>query len=264
MTGIRKIAAAGLAAIACLALVSTTSTTTATAATAATATAPEAATTRPAPKAASASVKRATAKAPAKVAAGTDFSSIFAGQPGDLVNSGWGTCATPISWSVDTAGLSAADAAAQIANIDWALGQWSQVSGLTFQYAGTEQLTYNEAAFTLTPAGGVQQRHIYLAFVPAAQSSRLNADTVGMASPSQVWPTTKEITTGTAVFSSDYVATSSAKADRALYLHELGHVLGLAHAQSSANIMYPVVTTGTTLGSGDVAGVRSMTKPCTA
>jgi hypothetical protein len=41
-------------------------------------------------------------------------------------------------------------------------------------------------------------------------------------------------------------------------------VLGLGHAAESGNIMYPVVSTTTSLGAGDVTGARSMLKTCAA
>ena len=55
---------------------------------------------------------------------------------------------------------------------------------------------------------------------------------------------------------------ASTREDKSLYMHELGHVLGLAHASETANIMYPIVSDHTDLGAGDVNGVRSMNKPC--
>jgi hypothetical protein len=195
-----------------------------------------------------------------------DYSSIFATQMPALNNAGWSNCASAISWSVDTSGLSADEATTQIANLQWAFDQWTQASGLNFSYAGTEKLAYDDGAFTLTPADGSasQTRHIYLAFVADSDSSRLGGGTVGLGSPSQVWPSSKEIVTGSAVFRTDHVEKANAAADKSLYMHELGHVLGLAHAAETTNIMYPVVSDHTDLGAGDVNGVRSMTKPCTA
>jgi hypothetical protein len=204
-------------------------------------------------------------RAAAAVAA-ADYSSIFATQQPALTNSGWATCAVAITWSVDTDGLSADEAATQIANLTWAFDQWTQASGLAFQYAGTENLAYDDAAFSLKPANGsaLQSRHVYLAFVADSDSARLGGGTVGLGSPSQVWPSTKEIITGAAVFRTDHVKQASTREDKSLYMHELGHVLGLAHASETSNIMYPVVSDHTDLGAGDVNGVRSMNKPCKA
>jgi len=206
----------------------------------------------------------ATTAVPAAAIA-ADFTSIFTAQVPALTDAGWATCPSPITWSVDTTGLSEAEAAEQIANLQWAFDQWSQASGLAFQYVGTTALVYNDGAFTLTAADGsaTPSRTIYLDFVTDAESARLGGGVVGLASPSSVWQDSKEIVNGTAVFRLDYISTASVNADRALYLHELGHVLGLGHAAETANRMYPMVKDGTDLGAGDVTGVRTMLKPCT-
>ncbi len=167
---------------------------------------------------------------------------------------------------MDTGSLSSDEAARTIANLQWAFDRWTQASGLTFQFAGTQTFTYDDTYFSLTPAGGAPQpgRHIYLAIVSDADSARMGGGTVGLGSPSQVWPSTKEIVQGTAVFRTDHVRKAGNTEARSLFIHELGHVLGLAHATEAANIMYPVVTDKTELGAGDVAGVRSMAKACAA
>jgi len=195
-----------------------------------------------------------------------DFASIFTGDNAPLSGAGWKACATPVVWTVDTRQLTPAEGAAQVRNLAWAFRQWSKVSGLSFQYAGEQAVKYDDAAFTVTPADGstVQARHVYLDFVGASQSNRLGGGTVGLGSPSQVMPTTKEIVSGEAVFRTDHVKAATTSELKSLYLHELGHVLGLAHAQVPSNIMYPMVTDHTALGLGDVNGVQAMTQACTA
>lgn len=198
--------------------------------------------------------------------AAADFSSIFTGAQPSLVNSGWATCSTPITWSVDTGALPADTAARTIANMQWAFDQWTQASGLSFQFTGSMKLAYDDASFSLEPADGsaVPARHIYLAIVADADSDRMGGGTVGLGSPSQVWPSSREIVQGEAVFRTDHVAKAGNAEAKSLFIHELGHVLGLAHASESANIMFPVVTNKTDLGAGDITGVRTMTKPCAA
>jgi len=206
-----------------------------------------------------------TTSTPVSQADAADYSSIFAGDHADLADSGWATCPAPIEWTVDTRGLTANEKAAQVANITAAFATWSQASGLAFTYGGEEDVTYDDDAFTVTPANGqaIESRHIYLDFLLPTESARLTDGTVGLGSPSQVMPQTKEIVDGEAVFRAAHVRTATAKELRNLYLHEIGHVLGLAHAQSKLNIMYPLVSDHVQLGAGDVRGVQSMTKPCT-
>lgn len=235
------------------------------------------ATTESAPVAAAAKVKKAkkakkpaavpaTARAAATVASATDFTSIFTTQQPAFANAGWAACPAAITWTVDTTGLGAAEAARQIENLRASFDQWAAASGLSFQYAGTADFAYNESAFTLTPAGGTTAatRAIRLAFVDDADSDLLGGQTVGMAGPTTVWASDKVIESGTGVFRTDAVKRMSDTQARALFTHELGHVLGLGHAAETGNIMYPVVSTATALGAGDVAGVQTMTKPCAA
>lgn len=89
---------------------------------------------------------------------------------------------------------------------------------------------------------------------------------IGLGMPSIVLLPDREIVAGMAIFRRGYVLEHRKEdPDRVLhvYLHELGHVLGLGHAGNQVNVMYPSLDHMTSLGRGDVAGVRAMTQPCT-
>jgi predicted Zn-dependent protease len=47
-----------------------------------------------------------------------------------------------------------------------------------------------------------------------------------------------------------------------VYLHEIGHVLGLGHGTSPENVMYYLVDDNNTLSPGDIQGIRSLVKAC--
>ena len=199
----------------------------------------------------------------------SDFASIFHGDNQNLANSGWTACPTPITWSVDTRELTSSQAALEIKHIDWALSYWGEVSGLTFAFNGEIPVNYSDTNFQLTPVDGspVASRHIYMTFLGIGESKLLSSSILGFGAPSTVVVASKEITGGNAVFRTDHVQSTGRTAPRkvkSLYLHELGHVLGLSHAAETSNIMYPVVDAKVTLGDGDVNGVRTMTKPCPA
>lgn len=198
-----------------------------------------------------------------------DFESIFRKQAPELVNSGWSPCSGPITWSLDSRELTAAQAEIQVRSAKWALDQWARESGLAFAYVGKVPVNYNDTTFQLAPADGspVAARHIYLTFLGHGESTLLSDATLGFGAPSTVAVSSREITGGNAVFRTDYVqdpGRNPLRKLRSLYLHELGHVLGLSHAALSQNIMYPIVDRNVTLGAGDVSGIHAMTKSCTA
>ena len=200
-----------------------------------------------------------------RASAPADYTSIFAHVP-ELANSGWSACVTPIKWTVDTGALSPAQSQRAIDDLRWALNAWAEDAGLVFDFTGTTPLTFDEGAFTLTPrqGGTPTGRHIFFSYVQSKRSTHLRGTTMGEGSPSSVVPADREIIRGTAIFRADYIETVSSQQTRSLYMHEIGHVLGLAHAQSRRNIMYPIVAGQVTLGPGDVDGIRAIAKPCRA
>jgi hypothetical protein len=200
--------------------------------------------------------------------AGDDYSSFFTGSNPGLVNSGWSRCGEPITWSVDTRDLTRGEAARETARIRWAFDRWSAVTGLRFANSGEVPIKYDNATFRMSPADGspTASRHIYLAFMRVGESSLMVDRTYGFGSPMAIGAG-NQITVGAAAFRTEQVKVNGARDPRALkslYLHEIGHVLGLAHASNPANIMFPIVTNQVALGPGDVKGVRVMTKPCPA
>lgn len=192
-----------------------------------------------------------------------DYSSILADDPA-LADSGWATCESPISWTVDVRALNSLEGKRQIAILRWALRSWSRVSGLTFAFDGAASLRFNDSDFTLSRADGssTSGRHIYFDFLPLKATTRLAGRSVAVASPSSIITADREIVAGTAIFRAEYVKTADSDHVRTLYLHELGHILGLGHAQSPKNIMYPMIGRLARLGSGDISGAQSLAKPC--
>ena len=198
--------------------------------------------------------------------ASRDYSSFFG--DGELTGAGWATCA-PITWSADTRGLTSAQARREIARLRDAWRMWADAAGVKAVFTGREDLAYDPASYGLVPADGSApvEHHVYIAFKTRKQVPILAGGAVGLAKPTLVLVEERRIVGGIAIFMRRYAieqARSDPSALTHVYVHELGHVLGLGHAESRANVMYPEVQSVGTLGDGDVSGIARITQPCAA
>jgi hypothetical protein len=192
----------------------------------------------------------------------SQVASIFAGSAPDLIDSGWADCDTPITWSMDASRITAADARTARVQLTKDLSKWAEVSGLDFQFVGEVPVIYNDTTYVVTSEVHPSPRHIYIAFLRDQVSSLLDQRTVGFASPTRVWKDSKQIVEGSMVLGIEYVKRASAQQRSAVYLHELGHVLGLGHGTEPENVMYYLVDGNNTLSPGDVEGIRNLIKAC--
>lgn len=187
--------------------------------------------------------------------------SIF--RDGMLMGSGWSRCPDPISWSLDTGDLPADVAEPLAADVSWALRAWARVSGLAFVRDDQTGHAYDNVSHTAVPADGIRRdRHLYVSFVPDAESDYLGGSVVGVAAPTLVWSAKREIIAGSAVFLADYAVSTSRPRRQAVILHELGHALGLRHSAGEADVMRTRVAGTRTFSRADVAGIRSLVRPC--
>jgi hypothetical protein len=197
----------------------------------------------------------------------TDHSSFFDGT--DLAGAGWSGCPTPVTWTVDARALQGPVARREIRRLKRAWSAWSGASGMSFRYLGRQKLVFNPVTNNLEAADGSAQpeRHVYLAFKSRRQVSLMTRTTVGLAMPSVVLLPTREIINGMAIFRRGYVNEQRQILPQRvfqLYLHEMGHVLGLGHSSSMTDVMFPQLDSRTVLGQGDRDGAVDFIQPCPA
>lgn len=184
---------------------------------------------------------------------------------GPLQGSGWASCPAPVGVSLDTSKFSAAEASRIALALTKAVDLWSQQRQISFTFAGIIPMVYDTASGVLSPRDGLtRSRHIYIGFVRDAESPQLSRSVVGLGLPTTVSQGNREITEAEATFERRYSADASVPQLVALFAHELGHALGLGHSADKADVMYPVVRTAKRLGPGDIAGIKSIARPCGA
>ena len=188
--------------------------------------------------------------------------SIFTDSNPALAGSGWARCDTPITWSIDTSRLTPAEVKVATEQMTTDFTKWGKASGLSFTYVGEVPTTYDDKTLTLTSDVHPSSRHIYIAFLHNSDSSMLDDRTVGFATPTKVYPNNKEIVEGSVVLGIDYVKKVNKAHSASLYLHELGHALGLGHGTVKSDAMYYIVDTTNELSPQDIAGIKALTKVC--
>ncbi|MBK9738753.1 MAG: matrixin family metalloprotease [Actinobacteria bacterium] len=188
--------------------------------------------------------------------------SIFTESRPELTGSGWADCEVPITWSLDTTRLTPAETKVAVEQLTGDFAKWGAASGLTFEYVGEVPVVYNDTNFVVTSEQHPSDRHLYVAFLHDSDSSLLDARTVGFASPSKVFVNSRQIVEGSVVLQIEYVQKVNKLHSSSLYLHELGHALGLGHGEDDVTVMYPIVDTTNELSPADIAGIRALTKVC--
>lgn len=193
------------------------------------------------------------------------YTSFFDGKNDNLLDSGWSSCSPKITWSVDMGSLKPTVAKVEINRLKSSFEQWSSATGLSFEYIGPHSMTYNASTHHLTAPNMPTTQHIAVAVLSSSESPLLRGKVVGFGMPSLVMDSSNEIVGGMLAIKEEVVRANSKKDPKfldSLYLHELGHVIGLGHVSDDSQIMFPTINRKTVLGAGDKAGGSAITQSC--
>ena len=135
----------------------------------------------------------------------------------------------------------------------------SAISGLRLRYAGPSTDRPHWAAATQSPR--VQARPVLVAFATSDEVPRLKGRVAGIGGSTSVRRhglstyVTGQVTLDARTFSKWLTEPAFLDAARATMLHELGHLVGLAHVHDDHELMNAQVTGLTDFGPGDRTGL---------
>lgn len=178
-----------------------------------------------------------------------------------FAGSGWATCSTPITWTTDTSELTREQAAVVRPDLAASFDAWAKASGLIFADAGEMSVIYDDSTTSIEPLRDIR-RNIAVYFVPDAKSSIITKKVVGYGTPSRVYAGSREIVNGYFAVSTDYLVSTNRADRRLLFMHELGHALGLADSDDPGNVMFRYLDTTSQLANGDIEGIKAIEKVC--
>ncbi|MFO7243355.1 MAG: matrixin family metalloprotease [Actinomycetes bacterium] len=165
----------------------------------------------------------------------------------------------PIRWVLNTDGMPAfAEQEIQAAIADIELR-----SGLKFEFAGytDEPLDFERSLFQ--DRYGDDYAPVIIGFSDASQTPDLAGAVTGVGGSTAIqgaFGPQRYLRSGVVVLDADdlksrFASTSGALQARAIIMHELAHVLGLAHVDDPSQLMHPTHDRQLTWGDGDLAGL---------
>lgn len=139
------------------------------------------------------------------------------------------------------------------------LGEVSDATGLEFESEGLSDDGPDSARFS-----GRRARPVLISWVTPEEEPQLEGSVVGVAGPGSIGDT---YVTGTVFFDAPAFAEMEDEGEedqqRAIVMHELGHLVGLDHVDDERQLMFPSTTFQTSFGNGDLEGLKILGEgPC--
>ena len=185
----------------------------------------------------------------------------------------WDSCRT-IGYRVNRNG----ESRAELARLRRAFRSVSRVTALRFRYDGPTSVIPLRTPTQASVGSFDARTDVTIAFARAGRGARqapvwINSPTLGFGGPSISGTSGPDgrwlyrVSGGRVLFNSTLLRDATADQRLAVYMHELGHVIGLAHTASPDQLMYPAQTPGTRprWGDGDRAGLKRLgygNRPC--
>ncbi|MFB9314161.1 matrixin family metalloprotease [Nocardioides plantarum] len=143
--------------------------------------------------------------------------------------------------------------------LDRSLAAVSDATGLEFESKGS-----TDDGPSSSRDGGREPKPVLISWVTPQEEPQLEGDVVGVAGPGSIGDV---YVTGTVFFDAPAFAEMEDDGDegleRAVVMHELGHLVGLDHVDDERQLMYPSTTFQTSFGNGDLEGLAILGQgPC--
>jgi hypothetical protein len=184
---------------------------------------------------------------PAPEAAPADGTAAYLGtQPASRLPVTWSPC-RPIHYVVDTAGMSVDG----LGILQSAVAEISRGTGIRFVYDGTTSETPSADRSSYQPDRyGDRWAPVLISWAGVKKDPEMTADVLGLTRPDAVAVDPSDRTSplvyvsGQVEMNADFIGVIQrrlgVKATRTVFLHELGHLMGLGHVHSTNAVMNPV------------------------